>query len=146
MPKLKVLQLEFWMKYDDNWNERTKNHPSYIGPAIYTRDGWYLLGDNCWFEFNGNSFKTVGLLETFNYELQRHNTQPLTQDQVDNMRKIINSLPKSHHKVIDSLRETLYHDAQAKSIRNTGRMAQKQAIQSRKRIEEFKRKKSGKYL
>ena len=140
MPKLKVLQLKFWMKYDDNWNERTETHPSYIGPAIYNRDGWYMLGDNCWFEYDGNSFKTVGLLETFKYDLQRYNTQPLTQEQVDKMRKIINTLPKSYSQVIDSLRETLYHDAQAKSIRNTGRMVRKQAIQFNKRIKEFKRK------
>jgi hypothetical protein len=139
MPKLKVLQLDFWMKYDDNWKERTKAHSSYCGPAIYNRDGWYLLGDNSWFEFNGNSFKTLGLSEAFKYQLRTYNTQPLTQEQVDEMRKIVNALPKSHHRVIDSLRDALQHDAQAKATRNIGKRVRKLAMKSNKRIKELTR-------
>lgn len=139
MPKLKVLQLEFWMKYDDNWNERTKNHPSYIGPAIYNRDGWYLLGDDCWFEYDGNAFKTTGLYETFKYQLKLLDIPLLTDDQAENIKTLCYSLPKSHNKLKKDLITVLRHDRESKSIRNIGRQSRKHSIQSMVRLKKLKK-------
>lgn len=39
-------------------------------PVIFGRDGWYLSGNQCWFEYHGMAFTGKHLTEQFRTELQ----------------------------------------------------------------------------
>lgn len=125
--RIKVLQLEFWMKIDDNdYNDRTPDSNSFIGPAIIGKDAWYYDATGVsWFEFAGNSYATRGLAEQFKFKLATLSVSPLTNEQVQHLRKLVNTLPKSHSTVIASIRQTLQNDYSHKSIRDTSRSMRK---------------------
>lgn len=133
MSNLKVLKLDFWMAYDRDWTDRNETLSDCVGLAKFNRDGWYLQGDECWFEYKGYSYKTKNLYEDFRYKLKRLNTVPLTEKQVAEMRAMVYTLPKAHTSLINHLRNVLRDDSESKAIRNVGRMARKDFIRFEKR-------------
>ena len=67
---LKVLPLEWWMEESDGdfvWCQSMRERYPQIEPVCF-RDGYYLLGDECWFEHNGRAFKA--LAGDFKYDLE----------------------------------------------------------------------------
>lgn len=133
--RIKVLQLEFWMKISgDNFDDRTPEDNSFIGPAIIGKDAWYYDGTGVsWFEYKGNSYATKGLAESFKHMLEVLNTIPLTAEQEKALRAMAYSLPKSQSALIKTIRETLQKNYRAKSLREVGRSAKLDLLLFRKK-------------
>lgn len=55
--KLKVLNLERWMVYDNTREDCVQYGSHYYEiPPILNRDGYYKYGNDCWFEVNGQAW------------------------------------------------------------------------------------------
>lgn len=88
---VKVLQLEGWMKKPD--------HPGF--PKLdtetprFNRDGYYLDGDICWFEYNGIAYLYDAY--SFKYSLMLMNVKVLMKKQMDSIKVLIdyNMCPQS---------------------------------------------------
>ena len=132
--RIKVLELEFWMKIsDDNFDERTPDCDSFIGPAIIGKDAWYYDGTGVsWFEFEGNSYATKGLAKSFKYTLEVLDTAQLTYEQEKTLRAMAYSLPKSQSALIKTIQTTLQKNYRVKSLREVGRSAKLSHLQFRK--------------
>ncbi len=133
--RIKVLQLEFWMKIsDDNFDDRTPDCNSFIGPAIIGKDAWYYDGTGVsWFEYEGNSYATKGLAETFKYTLEVLDTAQLTHEQEKSLRALTYSLPKSQSALIKTIQTTLQKNYRVKSLREVGRSSQLSLLLFRKK-------------
>jgi hypothetical protein len=133
--RIKVLQLEFWMKIsDDNFDDRTPDDNSFIGPAIIGKDAWYYDGTGVsWFEYKGNSYATKGLAESFKYALELFDTALLTNEQEKSLRAMAYSLPKSQSSLIKTIQTTLQKNYRAKSLREVGRRSQLDLLLFRKK-------------
>lgn len=133
--RIKVLQLEFWMKIsDDDFDDRTPEDNSFIGPAIIGKDAWYYDGTGVsWFEYKGNSYATKGLAESFKYTLELFDTDPLTNEQEQSLRSVAYSLPKSQSALIKTIQATLQKNYRVKSLRKVGRSARLDLLRFRKK-------------
>jgi hypothetical protein len=131
--RIKVLQLEYWMTVAVRaYERRTSDDDSFIGPAIIGKDAWYYDATGVsWFEFEGNSYATKGLVEDFKYKLKLLNTVLLSANQENDMEKLLNTLPKSQSEVMKSLRKVLYDHYQVKRLRTTGRKTRKMFLKAR---------------
>lgn len=76
---IKVLKLDFWMKYDFTRNDEklTTCEP------IFNRDGYYYnsVTKECWFEVDGDAFEYSS--DGFLYQLDKLNFRPLLQTERD---------------------------------------------------------------
>lgn len=78
-PKIKVLQVPKWVKLSVHFE--TKNDPDSTFqpeseiPSLFNRDGYYLMMDRCWIEYQGKSY--IYEKEKFNtdmvFENMKHN-------------------------------------------------------------------------
>ena len=132
--RIKVLELEFWMKFcADIFDDRTPDCDSFIGPAIIGKDAWYYDGTGVsWFEYKGNSYATKGLAETFKYTLEVLDTAQLTTLQEQSLRAMAHSLPKSQSALIKTIQTTLQKNYRVKSLREVGRNAKLSLLLFRK--------------
>jgi hypothetical protein len=110
--RLKVLQLENWMKS----NLSGMNYVE-IKPPIH-RNGWYLerMSKRCWFEVDGKAYQCPNQ-EQFEYVLSLLNHRPLTQRQVTAIKTLRNT--GLNFRPLASL---LHMDDEWKSIHLAGRM------------------------
>lgn len=114
---LKILKLRFY--HTSDMCSADLSYERFIGPLI-GRDGYYLIGNNCWFEYKGEGwFANHGDLEQYKYDLEILNHRPLTD-------KILDYLNKLNHEGLLSKKqkELLRIDSHWKSIRNTFRNSQ----------------------
>ena len=104
---LKVLQLENWMKYfrDEDLQEI---------PALLDREGYYKLGDLCWFEVEGKAY--LQDVADFDHDLSIFNIRLLR----DCEYTAVNLLIKN--KIADSaLKELFYINRHYKELINIRR-------------------------
>lgn len=87
MPKIKVLQLEFWMDAQPFCNKETffgdpddpymlKTYPETV--PVFNRDGLYKCGNVSWFEVDGRAFTYN--VDTFNHSLDTLHGEELTNE------------------------------------------------------------------
>lgn len=100
---LKVLQLEPWMKRI--YRDRGVPVLQEITP-VHHRNGWYMLGSECWFEFNGRAYKNDSLASQFRYEMKGHDYVPYDKELARLVRLLVYKLPRRHQSKY--LKELMY--------------------------------------
>lgn len=133
---IKRLSLEFWMKFDGSkYFNPADSRSVEVKRELIGKNGWYYdrQTKECWFEVNGIGYTNEKLGSQFLYELSIHDTNPLTSEQVKQIRVLLNTLPKKQSDAIKNLREILYKDSQVKYLRNVSRDTAKMMLRFRKR-------------
>ena len=102
--RLKVLRLLPYMKRLDRGNF-PEGYFTTFEPRI-GRDGYYLLGKDCWFEIDGVAYTNDHLASSFHYDMRGYNRMPIGTDAMRALRAALNKLPSGymHLAVQDLLR------------------------------------------
>lgn len=85
----KVLKLEPWMaNLDPEFDKPLIDQLIEIEPVHY-RNGYYLRGDDCWFERNGKAFTMKRLAGSFKFNLELLEVERFNHRQIEALRVII---------------------------------------------------------
>ena len=90
--RLKVLKLEPYMVRLKTYPHLTENLTK-IEPRIH-RNGYYLLGTECWFEVDGEAYTVEGMASMFKYTMREFDRVPIGKDVVTAIKILRSKLPK----------------------------------------------------
>ena len=125
--KVKVLNLEGWMKkYPEKF---PKDYLKEIQP-YFNRDGYYLVGDVCWFEYSGKAYFVDG--GDFKYEMMLLNTPLYRECEYAAMRLLI----KGHIATPQMRRDVWEHDC----ITNSRKMIRGIRLRRNKALKKYRKK------
>lgn len=138
MAKLKVLQLEAWMKCFDN--PKSIRFDKYLLKYYQTRkpvigrDGWYFQKGVSWFEKDGKAFFEIkerdGLVDSFKYSLRLMSCRSFRQVEIEIIQKALLHKVPVDKKVLDEY----YAYMETRLIRNSWSNARRIRISMRKRM------------
>ena len=138
MKNVKVLQLDWWMRYDFESGELQNDYHSaktyYEVFPEFNREGVYLNDQRCWFEIGGKAFKYSRI--DFEFQLQMLNVKPLRKVEYEAY-KILRKAKLLSRKEKEKL--SIYEDWLR--LEEVGRDSAKCAVRATKMFEEFKKKK-----
>lgn len=113
------------------------------GSPTIGKDGWYMLNDYSWFEYEGQSYVSFGLTDSFKYRLKILDTVLLTNEQIKTLRHMLYTLPKTHSELKKQITNTLRWQYDCRALRNTSREAAKMMLTFRKNHATKKMKRKG---
>jgi hypothetical protein len=124
--RIKVLPLEPWMKYSDVEECAPKTIP-----LVFNRDGYYCIGESCWFELNG--IARLYEANSFKYDLSVLNHTLLSKKEEAALKILVKN------KIANKQMKKLYFfDQECKALHETVRLARLGSYGLRKRLKIFK--------
>lgn len=94
--RLKVLPLQPYMHMVKATNSLDLVAPGLEKVApIFNREGFYLLGQQCWFEVEGNGYVHHGIRSDFLYRLNKLNQVKVNSDTLKELKLTVSKLPRA---------------------------------------------------
>ena len=114
---IKVLSLESWMKYP-KYDLIENDWCTQLLPK-FNRDGFYCIGDECWFEYKNRAFTHNKLLSDFKYKLTLLNLKTYREIELKAIETLIKGKVASRElvKEYNLIRNKMEHDRILRSVK-----------------------------